>query len=192
MIRKRSVALLFKGRSYLGMALLPSNWTDLSCQLIKLVGQRNIRNLKLEHDLLTKTNELLKKDRGVDPRLLSNREKTMLVHALREEYALRELLDRLNLPRSSYFYHRSPLRVADKYAEVRPAITEIFENAHCAYGYRRIQAALNRQRVFISEKIVRRLMKQAGHNAARPKRRRYRLVSVERSRNPGCCQRTEF
>jgi len=58
----------------------------------------------------------------------------MLVDALREEYALRELLDRLDLPRSSYFYHRSRLRVAEKYAEVRPAITEIFEDAHRSYG----------------------------------------------------------
>lgn len=48
---------------------------------------------------------------------------------------MRELLDRLDLPRSSYFYHRSRLRAADKYAEVRPAITEIFEEAHRAYGY---------------------------------------------------------
>jgi putative transposase len=118
--------------------------------------------------------EFLRKNLGVDPRLLSNQEKTVLVDALREAYALRELLDRIDLPRSSVFYHRSPLRLADKYAEVRPAITEIFEDTHRCYGYRRIQAALNRRRVFISEKVVRRLMKQAGHIAARPKRRRYR------------------
>ena len=108
----------------------------------------------------------------------------MLVDALREEYALRELLDRLDLPRSSYFYHRSRLRVAEKYAEVRPAITEIFEDAHRSYGYRRIQAELNRRRVFISEKVVRRLMKQAGHIAARPKRRRYRSYVGEISPAP--------
>ena len=144
---------------------------DLEQQVEAL--RRNIRDLQLEHDLLTKANELLKKDLGADPQLLSNREKTMLVDALREQYGLRELLDRLNLPRSSYFYHRSPLRIADKYAAIRPTITEIFENAHRSYGYRRIHAALNRQRVFVSEKVVRRLMKQGDHTVARPKRRRY-------------------
>ena len=159
-----------------------SDQNDLEQQVAAL--QSEIRNLKLEHDLLTKANELLKKDLGVDPRLLSNQEKTVLVDALREAYALRELLDRLDLPRSSYFYHRSPLRVADKYAEVRPAITEIFEDAHRSYGYRRIQAELNRRRVFISEKVVRRLMKQAGHIAARPKRRRYRSYVGEISPAP--------
>lgn len=35
------VALLIKGRSYPGMALLPLNWTALSCQSIKLIGERH-------------------------------------------------------------------------------------------------------------------------------------------------------
>lgn len=146
--------------------------------------RRDLRDLQLEHDLLKKANELLKKDLGVDLQLLSNREKTTLVDALREEYVLRALLDRLKLPRSSYFYHRSPVRIADKYAEVRQTVTEIFENAHRSYGYRRVQAALNRQRVFISEKVVRRLMKQGGLLAARPKRRKYRSYIGEISTAP--------
>lgn len=146
--------------------------------------RRDIRNLQLEHDLLKKANDLLKKDLGVDLKLLSNREKTMLVDALKEEYGLAELLDRLGLARSSYFYHRSPLRVADKYREVRRTMTEIFESNHRSYGYRRIQASLNRQRVFISEKVVQRLMKQEGLHAARPKRRRYRSYVGEISPAP--------
>jgi putative transposase len=155
---------------------------DLARQVEAL--RRDLCDLQLEHDLLKKANELLKKDLGVDLQLLNNREKTTLVDALREEYALRELLDRLNLPRSSYFYHRSPIRMADQYAEVRQTVTEIFENAHCSYGYRRIQAALNRQRVFVSEKVVRRLMKQGGLLAARPKRRQYRSYVGEISAAP--------
>jgi|GEM_PF-4862078 hypothetical protein len=38
---KGSVALLIRGRSYPGMVVLPSNWTDLSCQRIKLIGERH-------------------------------------------------------------------------------------------------------------------------------------------------------
>ncbi|GAB2914040.1 IS3-like element ISAtu3 family transposase [Paraburkholderia jirisanensis] len=146
--------------------------------------RRDIRNLQLEHDLLKKANELLKKDLGVDLPLLSNREKTTLVDALREEYGLAELLARLDLARSSYFYHRSPIRVADKYAEVRRTVAEIFEDNHRSYGYRRVQAALGRQRVFLSEKVVRRLMKQGGLHAARPRRRRYRSYIGEISPAP--------
>ncbi len=71
-------------------------------------------------------------------------------------------------------YHRSRLGADDKYAEVRRTITDIFESNHRSYGYRRIRASLNRQRVFVSEKVVQRLMKQECLQAARPKRRGYR------------------
>ncbi|WP_321889493.1 IS3 family transposase, partial [Burkholderia cenocepacia] len=84
----------------------------------------------------------------------------------------------------SYFYHRSSIRAADKYAEVRCTVAEIFEDNHRSYGYRRVQAALSRQRVFLSEKVVRRLMKQGGLHAARPKRRRYRSYIGEISPAP--------
>ena len=108
----------------------------------------------------------------------------MLVDALKEKYGLRGLLDRLGLARSSYFYHRSPMRVADKYAELRRTITEIFVSNHRSYGYRRVQASLTRQQIFVSEKVVRRLMKQESLHAARPKRRRYRSYIGEISPAP--------
>jgi len=146
--------------------------TELERQVESL--RRDIRNLQLEHDLLKKANEILKKDQGVSFQLLSNREKTALVDALRKEYPLPELLDRLDLARSSYFYHRSRIGGADKYAEVRHTIADIFESNHRSYGYRRIQASLSRQRVFVSEKVIQRLMKQEHLQAARPKRRGYR------------------
>ena len=96
--------------------------------------RRDIRQLQLEHDLLKKANEPLKKGLGVDVQLLSNREKTLLVDALRETYALPELLAELDLARSSYFYHRAQLLGADKYAQARLAITDIFERNHSCYG----------------------------------------------------------
>jgi putative transposase len=55
--------------------------TDLQQQVDFL--QRNIRRLQLEHDLLKKANELLKKGLSVAPQLLSNMEKTLLVDALK-------------------------------------------------------------------------------------------------------------
>lgn len=97
----------------------------------------------------------------------------MLVDALKGIYVLPELLAELGLARSSYFYHRARLQLADKYVGVRRIITEIFEHNHRCYGYRRIQASLSRQHVFISEKVVQRLMKQERLIVATPKRRRY-------------------
>lgn len=48
--------------------------------------RRDIRKLELERDILKKANELVKKGMGIDPHLLSNREKTMLVDALKQTY----------------------------------------------------------------------------------------------------------
>jgi transposase InsO family protein len=135
--------------------------------------RRNVRRLQLEQDLLKKANELLKKNLGIDRRLLTNREKTQLVDALRTTYTLSELLREAGLPRSSYFYHRARLDVADKYAEVRRTMTEVFERNYRCYGYRRLHASLARQSVKISERVVRRLMKQESLVPVARKQRRY-------------------
>lgn len=84
-----------------------------------------------------------------------------------------ELLAEPNLARSSYFYHRAQLRIADKYADARRAMAEVFEINHRCYGYRRMRAALSRRHMHISEKVVQRLMKQECLFVATNKKRRY-------------------
>ena len=149
----------------------PKQLTDLEQQVSQL--ERDIRRLQLEHDLLKKANELLKKGLGVAVQLLSNREKTLLVDALKNTYTLAELLCELALARSSYFYHCARLRGPDKYAEARIAIADVFQSKHRCYGYRRMRAALGRRHMHISEKVVQRLMKQECLVVAANKRRRY-------------------
>ncbi|TCQ02566.1 integrase-like protein [Rhizobium sp. PP-F2F-G36] len=146
--------------------------------------QRDVRQLQLEHDLLKKANELLKKGLGVDLQILSNREKTQLVDALRNIYRVPELLAQLGLARSSYFYHRIRAGLADKYVAIRRSMTEIFETNHRCYGYRRLQASLARQSVKISEKVVQRLMKQEQLVVARPRRKRFGSYMGESSPAP--------
>jgi putative transposase len=148
-----------------------SDQAELERQVESL--RRDIRQLQLEHDILKKANELIKKGLGVDLQLLSNREKTLLVDALKETYALSELFAELGFARSSYFYHQARLRGPDKYADARLAITDVFELNHRCYGYRRIRAALGRQQLCLSEKVVQRLMKQERLVVATTKRRRY-------------------
>ena len=156
--------------------------TELERQVQSL--QRDIQQLQLEHDILKKANELLKKDLGIDLHLLTNREKTLLVDALRQTYPLSQLFGALGLARSSYFYHRSRLQVTDKYAGLRDAITEIFTCNHSCYGYRRIRAALGRRNISFSEKVVRRLMKQEGLAVSIARRRRYGSYQGEISPAP--------
>jgi transposase InsO family protein/transposase-like protein len=135
--------------------------------------QRDVKRLKLEQDILRKANELLKKELGVDQQLLTNREKTQLVDALRSTHALADLLAELELPRSSYFYHRGRLELGDKYAAVRCVMADIFQSNYRCYGSRRMHATLARHSVTISEKVVRRLMKEERLIPVLRKRRRY-------------------
>lgn len=141
--------------------------------------RRDVQRLQLEHDLLEKANELLKKGLGIDLQNLTNREKTLLVDALREHHALPHLLARLGLARSSYFYHRAQARPGDRYADARQNISDLFEANHRCYGYRRIHMALAKQCVRISEKVVRRLMKQEQLTVAPARRRRYNSYQGE-------------
>jgi transposase InsO family protein len=131
------------------------------------------RKLKLENDLLKKANELLKKGLGVDLQLLSNREKTLLIDALKHTYTLAELLAELDIARSSYFYHCARLRMPDKYADIRQVLSEVFHGNHRCYGYRRMHAALGRRQLSLSEKVVQRLMKQECLIVTANKKRRY-------------------
>jgi putative transposase len=135
--------------------------------------QRDVKRLQLEQDILKKANELLKKELGIDQQLLTNREKTQLVDALRSTHALADLLAELELARSSYFYHRGRLELGDKYAAVRCVMADIFQSNYRCYGSRRMHATLVRQSVTISEKVVRRLMKEESLIPALRKRRRY-------------------
>jgi len=132
-----------------------------------------VHELQLEHDILVKTSEILKKDHGVNPQTLSNREKTRLVDALQDTYRLHELLAAVDLPRSSYYYQREALRRPDKYAEARQAIAKIFNNNYRCYGYRRVGERLRRDGAALSEKVVRRLMCEEGLIVGSTQRRRF-------------------
>jgi putative transposase len=148
-----------------------SQLTELQQQIESL--ERDVRRLQLEHDILKKANEILKKGLGVSPQTLSNQEKTLLVDALKHTSALMELLSILDLARSSYFYHCARMRLPDKYAGARQVLAEVFHSNHRCYGYRRMHAALTRCHLSVSEKVVRRLMKQECLIVTPHKKRRY-------------------
>lgn len=61
---------------------------------------------------------------------------------------------------------------------------DAFENNRSCYGYRRLKAFMERRSVTISEKVLRRLMKQASLVVPRPRRRRYSSYSGEISPAP--------
>lgn len=104
--------------------------------------------------------------KGADshPRSISNRRKCELGERLRAVTGLplREITAFLRISKSSYEYWRPLLCRPDKHAELRVRVCELFEEGNRNWGYRTIWARLRREGVRVSEKVVRRLMREEG------------------------------
>ena len=129
--------------------------------------QKQVHQLQLEKALLEGAAELLKK------------EKTILIDALRNQFTLKELLQQLQLPKSSYFYQKQALEKPDKYYKERQLIITIFNHNFCAYGYRRIHQALKNMGKKLSEKVVRRLMTEENLFVKFSRRKKYSSYAGE-------------
>ena len=122
---------------------------------------------------------------GWDPASISNRSKCELGERLRRETGLplRSITGFLRISRSSYEYHRARLG-RDRYAALRAEVRDAFEAGRGCYGYRRVHAELRRRGTRVSEKVVRRLMREEGLEARRPRRRRWSSYGGEPDERP--------
>ena len=109
----------------------------LANQLISEIDtlKRQVRQLRMEKDILEAAAELIKKDQDVDLKKLSNREKTILIGALKSKYMLKDLFKELFLPKSSYHYQFCTMSNPDKYEQLSIRIVELFEANNSCYGY---------------------------------------------------------
>ncbi|WP_314057951.1 IS3 family transposase, partial [Shuttleworthella satelles] len=130
-------------------------------------------DMQMEIDILKETINVLKKDPGVDQTVLRNREKAVITGALKNKYSLQKLCFKLEIPRSSYYYHKAALRADDKYRELRSRIIKVFQDNRCVYGYRKIHQLLRRKGTIVSEKIVRRIVKEESLVVKICRRRKY-------------------
>lgn len=167
LLKEGSVRLMVKkDKPPLGIASNkenPSQTDDLQAEnkhLLEQVDtlQRQIHRLQLEHDILEKAVEVIKKEEGISLKTLTNREKATVINALREKYLLKDLLNTLDMAKSSYSYQTLTLKKEDKYANLRNIVKEIFNVSVKRYGYRRIHAIIKATGTTLSEKVVRRIM----------------------------------
>lgn len=157
--------------------------------------RRQNERLRLENAVLEKTIEILKKDPGVDHRALTNREKALIVDALRGTFPIQLLLERLGLARSSFYYQLSAMSAGDRYAALRERIRGIFHRFRATRGYRFIWAALRRgdEPVRVSEKVVRRIMAEEGLVVVyNKKKRRYSSYAGEIGEAPENLVKRDF
>ena len=115
--------------------------------------------LQLQKDVLEAASEILKKDKGVNLELLNNREKAMVINTLCDRYPLCELLSLLSMAKSSYFYQKKALNT-DKYSSLRQLVRQVFSEGKSQYGYRRVYLVLKSEGIIVSEKVIRRIMKE--------------------------------
>ena len=152
------------------IAQLKEEVAQLAKQAADLEGQ--VHKLKLEKCILEKAAEVLKKDQGISITTLTNREKAIVINALRGQFQLKELLRSIQIAKSSYCYQAIALST-DRYKELRETIHNAFDDAHGRYGYRRIHAVITAQGRTVSEKVVRRLMKEESLKVRKAAHRRY-------------------
>ena len=125
------------------------------------------------------------KGEGSHPGSMSNRRKCELGERLRAATGLplREITAFLRISRSSYEYHRARLG-RDKYAALRREVGGLFRSLGGGRGYRAVHAELRRRGVRVSEKVVRRLMREQGLSARRRRRRAWSSYAGEASPAP--------
>ena len=122
---------------------------------------------------------------GWGPGSISSRSKCELGERLRlaTGLPLRSITGFLRISRSSYECRRARLR-RDRHASLRAEVRRAFEAGRGAYGYRRVHAELRRRGTRVSEKVVRRLMREEGLEARRPRRRRLGSYEGETDERP--------
>ncbi len=135
--------------------------------------EAKIRRAQLKLDILEAAAELIKKGQGVDLVQLANKEKAMLIDALRSRHSLNDLLAELGLSRSSYYYQCAIKGLEDKYDQLKVRIIELFRENNSCYGYRRMHKLLKREGKRVSEKVVRSLMAAANLIVLATRRRKY-------------------
>ncbi|WP_425529437.1 IS3 family transposase [Corynebacterium propinquum] len=116
--------------------------------------------LRREVEKLRAENAYFKKIAGLEEP--ATRLKVEAIVTLKSAHRLEDLLVAACLARSTFFYHQQRLTMADKHAQLKQAIVDVFERMNRRYGYRRVHAQLRREGWVINHKLVYKLMGQLG------------------------------
>ena len=130
-ILKGSAALMNSPKEH-NRGTLPEGKSSSSAEINELKAQ--LMEMQLEIDILKETINVLKKDPGVDQTALRNREKAVIIGALKNKYSLPVLLNKLDMARSSYFYQIKVISGNDKYHELRDRVRKLFEGNKECFG----------------------------------------------------------
>ncbi|MBQ0071142.1 MAG: IS3 family transposase [Spirochaetales bacterium] len=141
------------------------NEQELSDEVQKLTKQvedlkLEVHRLQMQKDILEVAAEIVKKEDSICLENLTNREKATVIDALRKTYKVAELIEATGIVRSTYFAQRKAMKAGDKYAEMRTRLKDLFDYSYGCFGYRRLHDLLKEEGTILSEKVIRRLMKE--------------------------------
>lgn len=97
----------------------------------------------------------------------------MVIDALKNKYSLPNLLEKPYLAKSIYYYQEKVIYSENKYFHLRKRIVQLFHENCDIFGYQRILMLLHHKGTKVSEKVVRRIMKQEDLIIIRKRRRKY-------------------
>lgn len=112
---------------------------------------------------------------GRGPDSLTAAERALVADALRPGFGLEDALRAAGVARSTYYYHRARRGAPDRLAALRARVRALFEAGGGAWGYRTIWARLRLdpdEPLAVSEKVVRRVMREEGLEVRYLRRRR--------------------
>ena len=150
--------------------------------------------LELMRKLMQGAIELVGKGTGGDlAGGLTNREKTIVGDALREEgYLLASLLSTVDMRKSSHFYQVGAMK-ADRDAKLRDPVFGIFDDNERAYGRHRIHDEIG---IIVGKCRISRILKEQGRIAfgckSYKKNKRYDSYKKEISEHPNNKAKQDF
>ena len=119
---------------------------------------------KMEIDILETADKIIKKEKGISPKMLNNQEKAALIDALKDKYKTADLIKYCGIAKSSYYYQVKNSSKPNKYLALRKIVSQIFYDLKSTRGYRCIYRIICRKfpEHKASEKVIRRIMKEEG------------------------------
>lgn len=126
----------------------------------------------VKDELSSKVNELQKEVHRLKIERDIYGEKAIIINALREIYQLKDLLNIMHMAKSSYCYQVIAIN-NDKYTDLKTKVKDVFEESSCRYGYRRIHSVIRTLGTTVSEKVIRRIMKEKNLVVPNIKRKKY-------------------
>lgn len=165
---------------------------------VRVDGDAAARIAELEAELaearmsLDALRELMRDPKAGDPGSLSNSQKAGLGERLRRDsgYRLRDVLILLRISKSSYEYARRANERAEARAEeVSERVRRAFEASRRRYGYRRVRASIlsgadGLPPAAVSEREVRRAMREGGMRPVRTRKGRWSSYAGEPDGRP--------